>query len=147
MRRLLTAFVAVLTLTGALTWASPAYAADSLGWDSGTKCYFTRNSHFSIVKVQWAYHPANGTYYYKPYAVHVLEADGAHHQTINSAAMNLLINGGYIGENDFWNGGTTYTFGPTRLSHMITYAPRGHVAMRTTLAGQSDSCQTYNQPS
>ncbi|MBL7260122.1 hypothetical protein [Paractinoplanes lichenicola] len=139
----------MFALLGAVTWGSPAYAADTIGWDSGMKCFFPgSNSPFSIVKVAWAYHVTNGIYVYKPYAVHVLEADGAHHYTVRSAVMSLLINQGGTGQYDTWSGTTTYTFGPTRLGNITSYAARGQVALQTVLTSPNgNTCRVQNSPS
>jgi hypothetical protein len=154
MRRLLTAALATtLALIGTLSWAAPASAADSLGWDAGMKCFYVGGTKYSIVKVQWAYHVTNGIYVYKPYAVHVLEAPAAYHQTLYHAIMIMEINGeNPVNEFDEWYGTTTYTFGPTRLSHITSYASRGQVGLTTVVysrlaGGVITSCRVTNTPS
>jgi hypothetical protein len=135
-------------LAGGALAAAPASAADSLGWDSGTNCVFS-NGHFARVKVQWAYRRDSlGTWVYKAYAVHVLESDGAHHQTVTWAEMQEQLRGiTYAGQYDYWDGPTTYTFGPTRLSHITMYGYSHEVSLKTILNDpQGSRCVTSNRP-
>jgi hypothetical protein len=151
MRRALGIMAASIALSGgAVGAAAPASAADSLGWDSGTRCVFY-NGHFSRVNVQWAYHrePQYGTWVYKPYAVHVHEADAGHHQAIDRAEMQGQEDGITRPHHyDYWDGPTTYTFGPTRLSHMTNYGYSHEVTLKTILTDpRGNQCVTSNRPS
>lgn len=147
LRRVLAATVAWAGLvSGALLGASPA-AADSFGWDSGTRCNYP-NGHFSVVKIQWRYKYEGGEWLYNPYAVHVLESDGAHHQTFSDATMTVIYDGTVIAtQRDHWSGPTTYTFGPTRLYNAKAYTNRSRIQERTELRDATGShCVTNNGP-
>jgi hypothetical protein len=142
---ILTATVGLLA--GAVLGASQAAATDSLGWDAGTQCLYGTTGHFSVVKVQWAYHASGNYWLYKPYAVRVLEADGAHHQTVNWGKFEHIINGETF-QSQVWSGATTYTFGPTRLSNMTYYGVKTPTTgLQTTLKSpDGQTCSTWNQP-